>query len=358
MRLKMRVWEAITVGLLIGPISYPLVAKDDGLFRPGTIASQYDLQPPKQSDDPTSAVFAVEARLKLHKFEGGFADGNVALVIHGGPCGANADTWPGLSSLASSYRIIYYHQRGCGRSDGRFTPDTHLTYVQNMMNLHNSLGLGSQVADIERIRRILGKDRITLIGHSFGGFLASLYAAEFPEHVDNMVLVSPANMVVFPPKEDIYLLVERHLPSSLHEAFRAYRQRFFDFGALFQKTSAELDALHREFLKYYVIAQQTKFPQLALPRSASYAIGWMPFAIYFGLGRTHDYRQHLSRTKAATLVIHGEKDLQSESSSKDFCKYIFGKCTFTPIADASHFSFIENPEAFASIVKRFLAARD
>ena len=39
-------------------------------------------------------------------------------------------------------------------------------------------------ATIERIRRILGRDRLTLVGHSFGAFLAAMYAAEFPDRVE------------------------------------------------------------------------------------------------------------------------------------------------------------------------------
>ncbi len=56
-----------------------------------------------------------------------------------------------------------------------------------MQTLEQTLGISAQVADIERIRRILGEEKLIMVGHSFGGFLASLYAAEFPEHVARMV---------------------------------------------------------------------------------------------------------------------------------------------------------------------------
>ena len=47
----------------------------------------------------------------------------------------------------------------------------------------------AQLADIERLRRASGETSLILIGHSFGAFLAALYATEFPERVRAPVLV-------------------------------------------------------------------------------------------------------------------------------------------------------------------------
>jgi proline iminopeptidase len=47
-------------------------------------------------------------------------------------------------------------------------------------------------------RTILGGGKLMLVGHSFGGFLASLYAAEFPQHVKALILIAPADVLVFP----------------------------------------------------------------------------------------------------------------------------------------------------------------
>ena len=71
-------------------------------------------------------------------------------------------------------------------------------FYNNMLELNANLGLPAQVADIEQIRRKLGQDKMILIGHSFGGFLAALYAIEFPDRVESLVLVSPADVVKIP----------------------------------------------------------------------------------------------------------------------------------------------------------------
>ena len=46
------------------------------------------------------------------------------------------------------------------------------------------------VDDIERLRTVLGVERISLLGHSFGGLLALEYAARYPEQVEGLVVVS------------------------------------------------------------------------------------------------------------------------------------------------------------------------
>ena len=79
--------------------------------------------------------------------------------------------------------------------------------------MDKTLGLGAQIADIERIRQIMGEDQLILVGHSFGGFLAALYAAEFPEHVKALILVAPAEMLVMPPDSGgLYEQVKPLLP--------------------------------------------------------------------------------------------------------------------------------------------------
>jgi len=86
-----------------------------------------------------------------------------------------------------------------------------------MTKLDQTLGLGAQIADIERIRQILGEDKLILVGHSWGGFLASLYAAEFPEHVTALIW-SPRLTRWSCPKpdaeSDLFASVRAKLPTS------------------------------------------------------------------------------------------------------------------------------------------------
>src|SRR5439155_15020446 len=98
----------------------------------------------------------------------------------------------------------------------RFSAD----FYSNMTALERTLGIGAQVADIERIRRILGEEKLILMGHSFGGFLAAMYAAEFPERVEALVLVAPAGVLVLRDEvEGFFEEIRKGLPRDKHAEY-------------------------------------------------------------------------------------------------------------------------------------------
>lgn len=154
------------------------------------------LEPPEQAD---ADCWQAESDIGL-SFDS-FGEGHPVLVVHGGPGIPYGNAWKGLDALTDQYQFDYYHQRGCGNSTRPFDRFEGGNFYDNMIELERTLGLGTQIADIERIRQILGREKITLIGHSFGGFIATLYAAEFPNRVDRLILVAPAG-VLPPPDEE------------------------------------------------------------------------------------------------------------------------------------------------------------
>jgi proline iminopeptidase len=168
------------------------------LYEPGMVRAGKDLRasltPPAQSGDAN--FWSVEQDIKLYHFSDG--TGKSVLVVHGGPGYPIRSSLPGLKPLTGRYRFIYYDQRGCGKSARPIDRFASSNYFENVKTLDRTLGLGAQIADIERIRRILGEEKLTILGHSFGAFLASLYAAEFPENVRALILVAPAEVLVMP----------------------------------------------------------------------------------------------------------------------------------------------------------------
>src|ERR1051326_4008131 len=97
--------------------------------------------------------------------------------LHGGP-GAHHDYLrPGFDRLARRRTLIYYDQRGGGRSPvSRETP----------------VGWREHVEDLEALRGLWGLERLPVAGYSWGGLLALLYALEHPDRVERLGLVSPA----------------------------------------------------------------------------------------------------------------------------------------------------------------------
>jgi len=108
--------------------------------------------------------------------------------------------------------------------------------------------------------------------------------------------------------------------------------------------------MNEEFGKYYVQVvdvENTPMPKQGKPG------GWMTWGMYVSMGQQHDYRPALKNVAAPVLVIHGADDLQSESASRLYAE-TFPNAKFAVIENTGHFSFEQQPEQFADIVKKFL----
>lgn len=320
------------------------------LYRPG-MARALPLDPPAQTG---RSRFTVETGIELYTFSVG--SGRRVLVVHGGP-GLPFETAPqGFDSpaLTASHELVFYDQRGAGRSSrpiDRFGDGNRFDHVQR---LDRALGIAAQLADIERVRRILDEERLILVGHSYGGFLAALYASEFPERVQALVLVAPADLLVMPsPSGGLYEEVRERIPNEMRADYDSYLDRLFDFESTFSKSDAELAALHAEFGRYYAAALRSNGLELPATDSSSLAGGWMVQAQYFGLGKEHDYTPALASVRAPVLVIHGARDLQPESASRAYVDAVrHGELRV--IDGAGHFPFYDEPERFATTLREFL----
>src|SRR5512135_2039724 len=94
-------------------------------------------------------------------FELRVGEGPPVVVLHGGPGADHGYLRSGFDALAHDRELVYYDQRGGGRSPvPRDVP----------------VGWRDQVADLEALREIWALDRLTLVGYSWGGLLALLYA--------------------------------------------------------------------------------------------------------------------------------------------------------------------------------------
>jgi proline iminopeptidase len=318
------------------------------LYKPGMVRADKNLSAPLASPpQPSGSFWQVEKGIRLYHFSAG--QGDSVLVVHGGPGLPSLEPWPGLAPLETRYRFRYYDQRGCGKSTRPFDRFASNNFYRNMVTLERTLGMGAQVADIERIRRILGEERIVLIGHSYGGFIASMYAAEFPERVKALILVAPADMLVMDSSKGGKLLddIRRRLPAEQQKEYDTYLREYLDFRNLFSRSETELKVLNGRLGDYYREAVKTELPQ------QGEIGGWMVQALYLSLGMRHDYRSALRGAGAPVLILHGADDLQSVDVAEGYRK-AFPRSEIQTIPGAGHFIFSDQPGAFAKAVGEFL----
>jgi proline iminopeptidase len=111
---------------------------------------------------------------RLYYEQYGNPHGEPVLFVHGGP-GGPAGPEAARFFDPARFRVINYHQRGCGKSE------PFLSLEQNTTR--------TQLEDIERLRRALGvTDRMHVFGGSWGSFLSLVYALAFPNAVASLTL--------------------------------------------------------------------------------------------------------------------------------------------------------------------------
>lgn len=112
----------------------------------------------------------------------GGPEGAPILFLHGGPGWAvfESDLEFYAQFAQDGFDVYLYDRVGTGLSE-------RLEDV-------GDYGLERDLEDLDAIRRMLGADRLTLIGHGAGAELAMRYMSRFPERVDRVVLHSPTPM--------------------------------------------------------------------------------------------------------------------------------------------------------------------
>lgn len=338
------------VAVLVAAAAYGWHWMTGPMYQPGDVRAGKFVTEPLTPAPIVNDRWLVAPGIELHHFEEG--TGTPILVVHGGPGFAPTRPWRAGSLLASDYRLVYYHQRGCGLSSRPIRSFPSSNMYANMGALHRTLGLPAQVADIERIRRILGVEKLILLGHSFGADIAAFYAAEFPEHVHALIYVAPADLAVLPNKQgDLFELVRQRLPAEMKPEYESYLAEYFDFGRALRRSDAESSAFYGRFGRFYAAAVGGPAPV----SSDATTSGYVPLAVFCSMGKHHDYTSALHGVRTPSLVIHGSRDLQPETVSRNFAAH-FPNCRFVKIEGATHFAFDDRPEEFAGEVRAFLSS--
>ncbi len=253
--------------------------------------------------------------------------GRPMLVIHGGLGLDHSYFQPWLDPLQTGFRLIYPDLRGNGRSTPG--PDADFT-LENM------------VADLDALRDRLGIQQWIVLGHSYGGYLAQLYALTHADRVGYLILAdtSPAPRRIS-HKEGAQLLA-LHMTPEIRQGF----------AHLLQPSSDEdwknlwhtiLPAYFYDFPTELLVAtDRTVYRQHALILGAS-------------LSSSLDLRPRLGEIAGTpTLVAVGRRDgILPVSHSEALFKGI-PSAELAVFDRSGHFPFIEERDRFLGVVRRFL----
>lgn len=267
----------------------------------------------------------------------GTAAGPPLVVVNGGPGFDHTYehvAMPGTTSawevLARTRRVVFYDQRGNGRS-GALRPNQSCT-------------LADQIADLDAVRAHLGADKIDLLGHSWGGYLVMAYAARHPEHIRHLITVDSAS----PKWNETVTLFKDIFPEGQE------RSDQLAFGDAMGDAAASAAGL-REYFQwlFYSPEKRDGFAAQVDPRVFNKPVNE---AIDHDLAR-FDLWPELPKFKFPTLVITGRYDINvAPSVAYKMHKAIAGS-QFVVFERSGHLPFFEEPEPFARALETFLGGR-
>ncbi|MEO8139114.1 MAG: alpha/beta fold hydrolase [Gemmatimonadota bacterium] len=253
--------------------------------------------------------------------------GPPVVILHGGPGADHNYLLPGFDALANGRTLIYYDQRGGGRSPvGREVP----------------VGWREQVADLEALRRVWGFDRLTIAGYSWGGLLAMLYAIEHPARAERLALISPAPVWRAARDEFERRFQERTLTPALQAARRELRES----GLRERDPTA-----HAQRLFELAVAGYFHDPEQARSLTPFRVTERTRAEVWSSLG-DFDLRPALRELRLPALVLHGDDDPIPFDSARATADCLGAE--FVLLRDCGHVPYVEAFDRFVGSLDRFL----
>jgi proline iminopeptidase len=267
--------------------------------------------------------------------------GRPIIVLHGGPDFDHSYLLPELDRLSDAFRLIYYDQRGRGRSAENVRPQ--------------DVTLASDLNDIDRVRRHYDFDSVVLLGHSWGAVLALEYALRNPKRVSHLILMNPAPVSV----SDLAAVRKVYLERLGEEMDR---QRSIVASAAYQAGDPEaVAARYRIHFKPSLKRPEDYERMMARMRAGFFSQGKAGIikarAVEDQLMRDtwevagYDLLPKLAGLGVPTLVIAGDYDFMVGAAER-IAGAIPGARLVT-IKDCGHFAFLESPAEVRNALNSF-----
>lgn len=236
-----------------------------------------------------------------------------------------------LAGLSDKHRLIVPHLRGVGRTKAPSSAERGSWW--------------SQADDLEQLRVHLGLERVVLVAHSAGTRLAIAYAAQFPQRVGALVLITPPAAYLVGEPTDAGTLIER-------------RRGDTDFdAALLALQAGPQTSDDDDFNAWQHDSAAAGYANWGETERSHAKIGRWSLAAataYFSVVPPHDLASRLSEMTAPVLVIAGAEDCLVGLAPLRALARLFPWGASATIDACGHFPWIEQPAAFRQVITTFL----
>ncbi len=245
---------------------------------------------------------------RVHYWRGG--RGAPLVFVHGFGTEAAVNWYAQLASFTAAYDVIAPDLPGFGASE----------------RLPRTNCIALQVRCLRALLDDLGIDRVSLVGHSMGGWISLAFAATFPERVERLVVVDAAGLRFEPD-----MTLERALlPTTIDDVRLLIR-------ANFQRPMALPAFVLRDLLR---VARRDAVPREELLRRLVY-------------GDEH-LDDRLGAITAATLVVWGAADPLTPLALGERIAASVPGAELMVFDDCAHSPNVEQADRFNDVLGNFL----
>lgn len=204
--------------------------------------------------------------------------------------------------LSSKYEVISWDLPGFGKEplvDDNWSVPEYASWVN------------------EKIEKELPNKKIILLGHSFGGRVASYLASYQPNYLSALILYATPSLyrptAKIKRKIRIYKILKRILPQSFLQSFKSDDQKNVE--------NTSLDKIFRKTILF-------------------------------------DQTEELKKINVPTYIIQGDKDASVRIEIANEMHELIANSKEVIVPNATHFLHLENPVLFNGIIKKIISEID
>lgn len=269
--------------------------------------------------------------------------GEPIFFLPGGPGNSHDYMQGNFGQYYKTNTVVFFDWLGRGKSDN--AKDSSEYSVEH------------DVYIIEQLRKKLGFDKISLVGHSYGTVPAQAYAIKHKDNVAKMVLINGFHSgAMWQANCDSYNhYAKTHFPEKW--------QKVDSLRALgYLSSDKELAKVYGRFPTKYIYYHNTKLKQ----NSPKYKHrGWANDVYVTIIGKdgdfdvsgsmiNQDYRKELKNVKAKTLVVAGRYDGVSTPEFVVQYKKFMPQAQFEMFENSGHNPYLEEPKKFYDLFEEFM----
>jgi proline iminopeptidase len=263
-------------------------------------------------------------------------EGVPIIFVHGGPGLHHGYLLPQLSQLAVNHKLIFYDQRGSGKSLETPLDEEHI-------NIHQF------VEDLEDLRKSLGLNKFILMGHSWGGFLAMQYAVDHQDNLIGLILLDslPADYKGQRAFMDEFEARTKNIHDDIKPLF-SYEE--------FKKLDAiQISDVHRKLFSVYIYN-----PEDVKELSLNFGVesGQSGFKVMEKMSTSWlqpntNLFPCLKKLSVPTFILHGKQDIVPVWTAQEI-KDAIPQSEIVVLDECDHFPYIEKPSQFFTELNNFL----